>query len=240
MQVKIPTKITPCPIHEAVVGLTFETEIVSEAVFGIIYNEFKDKYGDVKKLPILNIPEEIRMKDAALMYQAWYHLIEGNHLISIGPRMIGISNKKDYSGWAIFSKKVTDAIEKIKRTGIIKNVTRVGIRYINFFEFDIFKKIDLEVKLKNELLNSEQMIINTKIKREPFINTLQILNNANMMDVDKKLVGSVIDIDTYTNDNLNNFFNDYKDVLENGHNIEKELFFNLIKEDFLKELNPEY
>lgn len=240
MKVQIPKKITPCPIQEAVVGLRFETDIVSEAVFGIVYNEFKDQYKTVQKLPILNVPEEIRMNDPALMYQPWYHLKEENCIIAIGPKILGISNKKEYSGWAIFSEIILQAIEKIKKTNIIKQVTRVGIRYINFFDLDIFSKIDMEIKINGKLLDSDEMRINAKITRNSFKNTLQVVNNANILSTDKKLIGSVIDIDTYTQEDLGNLLNDYRDILERGHLVEKELFFSLLKEDFLKDLNPEY
>lgn len=51
---ELPKKIDPCPIVDAIIEIRFSTNIHPSAVFGVIYNEFKDKYPTVEKLPILN------------------------------------------------------------------------------------------------------------------------------------------------------------------------------------------
>ena len=50
--------------------------------------------------------------------------------------------------------------------------------------------------------------------------------------------GSVIDIDTYIENS--NIKNNMKELIEEGHIAQKELFFSLLKPEFLQELNPEY
>ena len=60
---KIPKKITSCPLVETIVELRFESSLPPDAIFGVIYQKLKSDYPKVDKLPILQIPEEIRFKD---------------------------------------------------------------------------------------------------------------------------------------------------------------------------------
>jgi len=57
---KIPKKIDPCPIVEAIVEIRFDSNLPGDAIFGVIYNQFKEDYPKFTKLPILQLPEAIR------------------------------------------------------------------------------------------------------------------------------------------------------------------------------------
>ena len=63
---KLPKEISPCPIIDTVIEIRFESTMpkeAKEAIFGIIFNEFNDRYPSLEKLPILQIPEAIREAD---------------------------------------------------------------------------------------------------------------------------------------------------------------------------------
>ena len=77
----LPIKINPCPIVDCVVELRFKISIEPAAVFGIVYNAFKSDYPTVEKMPVLNLPEEIRLNDPNLIYQPWYRLRNGGFLL---------------------------------------------------------------------------------------------------------------------------------------------------------------
>ena len=51
---------------------------------------------------------------------------------------------------------------------------------------------------------------------------------------------SVIDIDTFLEEENINFFENMEMILGKGHEFEKEMFFGLLKEEFLNSFNPEY
>ena len=70
---QIPKKITPCPILEAIVEIRFEPEEPDDAIFGIIYNQFKKSFPEIEKLPILQIPDQFRSKDPNLIYKPHYN-----------------------------------------------------------------------------------------------------------------------------------------------------------------------
>jgi uncharacterized protein (TIGR04255 family) len=69
--IQLPKKISPCPITEAIVELRFESDIPNDAVFGIVYQDFKTDYPVLEDLPILQLPESIRKQDKALHYKPY-------------------------------------------------------------------------------------------------------------------------------------------------------------------------
>jgi uncharacterized protein (TIGR04255 family) len=237
----LPKKISPCPIVEAIVELRFSSEVLPDAVFGIIYQAFKDEFSEkVENLPILQLPEPIRSMDPALKYQPYYKLIAGNLILQVGPRVTSLSNVKDYIGWETFSPKIKETFSKLEKLKIIKSVEKLGIRYINFFKLDILDNINLRIVMNDEPLKALQTTLKSEIQEDNFVNILQIANKAKATIQNKAITGSVIDIDTVSTDIGETFFERMENLLEKGHNIEKKLFFSLLKKEFLRTLNPEY
>jgi uncharacterized protein (TIGR04255 family) len=237
----LPKKISPCPIVEAIVELRFSSAVLPDAVFGIIYQVFKDEFPrEPEKLPILQLPEPVRSMDPGLQYQPYYKLTSGNLIFQIGPRVISLSNVKDYMGWETFSKRIKEVFSKVERLKIIKSVERLGIRYINFFKLDIFSSINLRILMNDNPLNTLRTTLKAEIQDNDFINILQVANAAQATIENQVITGSVIDIDTVSKDIGDTFFTEMENLLEKGHNIEKNLFFSLLKKEFLSSLNPEF
>jgi uncharacterized protein (TIGR04255 family) len=236
-----PKKISPCPIVEAIVELRFSSAVLPEAVFGIIYQEFgKDFSGKVEKLPILQLPEQIRTIDPNLMYQPHYKLVAGNLLFQIGPRVISLSNFKEYMGWENFARKLKEVFLRLQRLQVVKAVERLGIRYINLFKADVFNNINLRILMNGEPLRTLRTTLKTEIEDDGFTSILQIANAATVKVQGQAIAGSVIDIDVARQVSETDFFGNMESILEKGHYIEKKLFFSLLKEEFLSTLNPEY
>jgi hypothetical protein len=237
----IPRKITPCPIAEAVIGINFESNVPSEAVFGIIYGKLGGGYDPkVESLPILQIPHAIRKQDPLLRDQPYYKLKSGDFILQIGPRVLLFASTIKYVGWKEFSDRMEKIIDSISEIGIIKNVSRLGIRYINFFDFDIYDKINLKLLMGDKPFIAEQVTLRSKIEIEDYTSTLQIVNKSDMMISGKKVFGSVIDIDTSIVKKDGILLKDIKKLMFKGHDEEKKLFFSLLKNDYLQSLNPEY
>lgn len=231
-----PKKISPCPIIDALLEIRFIPNINQNAVFGLIYNALQKDFPKVDNLPVLQIPEPIRNIDPNLKFKPYYKISNEEYVVQIGPDVLSIASFPQYAGWKKFSTIISDVLERIENTTVIKNVSRVGIRYINFFDYNIFDKINLNVQINNSLIDYRSTVVKTEILQDEYISTLQIANSVS----NKSKVGSVIDIDTSINVILDDFFKNKEDIINKGHQFEKELFFNLLKDDFLKSLNPEY
>jgi uncharacterized protein (TIGR04255 family) len=233
----LPRTISPCPILEALFEIRFTSKVHPSAVFGMVYNVLQKEFPKVDVLPILQLAEVLKSKDPRLKFKPHYRISNQNFVIQIGPDVLTISSlPKKYMGWEPFSNQIFDTLKNVDRIGVIGEVSRIGIRYINFFENDIFKNINLKVSIGNDDIECRNTIIRTEIEHETFKSSLQVANNANQ----KGKLGSIIDIDTFTDAGLNDFFVKKEELIKLGHSKEKELFFSLLKEDFLKTLNPTY
>lgn len=234
----IPSKLTNDPVVETVIEIRFDSVLPSDAVFGVFYSVLRDIFPEYKNLPVLQVPENIRSNDPNLRFAPLYALMKGNFQFNIGGRVASLVTKNPYSGWDAFSTLAIECFEKIKSTGVIKSIDRFGLRYINFFEEKIFDKLN--------------MSINTPFENDPFAKniTLHHLNNGfttkiliadNAQQVANNLVrkGSIIDIDTYSEGQVD-FFSNISEMLNRAHDEEKTCFFSLLKNDFVSELGPIY
>jgi len=236
---KLPRKISPCPIVEAVVEIRFDANIEADAIFGILYQEVKDKYpGPVEKLPILQIPEEIRSQDNALKKQPYYKLSHNNLSLSIGPKVFSISCYKDYIGWEEFSKVIEETLGIVDTLKIVTQVERFGLRYVNFFEeMDIFDNIVVQITKNDQPMDCDGKYIRVKNHIDQIISTIQIANKAKLRGGVKG--GSIVDIDVSAKEPIT-FFENRTQLIKNCHEMEKKSFFELLTKNFLETLNPEY
>jgi len=234
----LPRKISPCPIEEAIIEIRFNSTLPSDAIFGIIYNELKTTFPQSKNLPILQLPENIRLQDPELTYKPYYQLHGDKYLLQIGPRVISLTSQRDYVGWQEFSQDMKTYLQKINKLGIIDVVTRLGLRYINFFELNIFKEITLKINKSNEQWTNNAMVFKTSLPTLDFKSRLVITNEA-LVGKEQTKRGSVIDIDTSKNGNTD-IETIQNELLDSAHIAEKKLFFDLLTPKFLKKLNPEY
>ena len=235
---KIPKKITPCPILESVVEIRFDTLLPSDAVFGVLYSRLSDKYREFERLPILQIPEVLRSQDPNLKFQPSYKLLDKDFWVQIGSNVILITNVNSYVGWNIFSERIKAVLNHVNESNIVNRVTRFGIRYISFFNLDIFEKINFNLTLNSEEFPSEQLIIRSLLRREEFLINLQL---ANKTIASKSMeIGSIVDIDTFIENEDLSISEIESSLLEKSHNEQKKLFFGILNDEFLNSLNPEY
>jgi uncharacterized protein (TIGR04255 family) len=237
---KIPKKITPCPLVDSTIELRFRTSVEPGAVFGIVYNAFRNEYPKVDKMPILNFPEQIRLVDPNMVYQPWYRLQNGGLVLSVGPRLVALGKAGEYPGWTLFSDRVHHVVETVRRLGIVDQIERIGLRYINFFDFDIFDKIKLRVAINDTPVTNNQTLVRVIIPGRRYTSQLHVTNEASITVKGSDRKGSIIDIDTSLETDLKDFLKNSKSIIEEGHNEEKKVFFTLPKDDFLQTLNPEY
>lgn len=238
----VPKRITPCPIAESVIEVRFDTDFPADAVFGVIFERVKANYPKLIRLPILQLPAPILASDLELKYKPHYRLVSKDKTaVQIGPRTISLVASGEYPGWVAYSEKFRDLISLTEKAGVIKTITRLGLRFINFFEGqNVFEKITLNLRTNDTPFESDELYIRSVIKLNGFNNTLQISNGAKWKVGNGEKKGSIIDIDVVKIGTLG-----LKDVaeatLEQAHAVEKRIFFGLIKDDFLKNsLKPEY
>ncbi len=233
---KLPIRISPQPIIDAITEFRFDTILHPSAVFGVIYNSLKNDYPAVSELPITQLPEVLRDKDESLRYKPHYLITSVKGFkVQIGPKVVTVSSPIEYVGWIVFENEVLRIINIMSELKIVKSVKKIGIRYIDFFEADIFEKINLSIEHSALDLESQSKNFQAVFADDNCKHIIQISNSANYNSMN----GSVIDIDTILQgDEVR--LEVVKDLLNNLHKKNKKLFFNLLKKEFIDTLNPEY
>ncbi len=239
---KLPVIIDPCPIEEAIFEIRYSSKIPNEARFGMLYGAIGSFFeNEPIPLPILQLPEAIRSQDPNLKYKAHHQFSKGSHIFNVGPDVLTFSTLHPYSGWKDWSSFFYKLLKKILETNVVGQVERIGLRYVNRFDYNIFAKIQCEVKIINKKLTCESTNLRTEIIDEGFVKLLQIGNSITMIKDKKQIECSVIDIDVlYDIKDSKKFLNNYQELIEKAHVKEKELFFSLLNEPFLAEFNPKY
>jgi len=245
ISVELPKSIKPCPIIEALVEIRFNPSIPNEAVFGAIFTSFREKFAKPEALNILQIPDVIRNSDPNLRIQPHYKLQHDDYSLSVGPEVFTFSMGPEYAGWEIFYQEIQTVLNDIGKLNIIEKISRIGVRYINFFENGILNKIKIGIDWENTIFNPKTSNYRFEIESENCINTLQIIEPAILESKTpqgiKTMNGAVIDIDSFTGVMDNSKDMDWViDVINQNHLEEKKVFFNLLKEEYIMELNPKY
>jgi uncharacterized protein (TIGR04255 family) len=240
----IPIRISPCPIKQAVLEVRFVSEHPADAVFGMVYSAVKDMFhnGKPEVLPIMQVPETVRQQDPNLKYRPGHRFVYENLSLSIGASSVQFGVSKPYPGWDVWSHFFNEGLFRIRKSGIFHHVERVSLRYINLFSDPIFHNIDLKVIVTSQQLWDEPTNVRTEIRDSGFIKVLQIGNSVQMTVDGKRIKSSVIDIDCLYDINVDGetFFRQYWDIVQQAHEKERYLFFNLLNNTFIEKFNPEY
>jgi uncharacterized protein (TIGR04255 family) len=241
----LPKTLKNCPIVDSVVEVRFTSDLVSQAVFGVVYEKLKHKYPLVENLPITQFPQIVIDADVNLQNKPHYRL-RGNspYSIQIGPNVITIGPQLPYPGWKdSFSPTIKETLDLVYTIGIIKAITRVGIRYTNFFpEMDVFQKATLKIQFNDQPISYKRTILRTEIALDDFSNTLQVSNDATWQPDSRTQVlisGSLIDVDTFRDYHENGIDKDaLLGHIEKGHEVEKIIFWNTLGQELRNHLQP--
>lgn len=236
---RLPKTLKKCPIIETNCELRFATTLPDDAVFGVLYQTLVPIFGKLQPtpFPIINIPEAVRKSDPHLKYQAYYQISDNAMTILIGPRCIAFSNHKPYVGWSSYQSYITRAIDLISKIDVIRTIERIGVRYINYFDYPILDKTKIALTLNELRLSNQEISFHTMINKDGFLVNLNVTNNTGISingSIPKK--ASMIDIDVSKSESL--MISDVSKIMEEAHIIEKEQFFSLLNPEFLASLEP--
>jgi len=239
---KLPTNLGKCPIIEAFVEVHFKTEMVADAVFGLVYGALKNDYPNVTKLPIAQLPDEIRKASIELRRKPCYQLrgADDRFLIQIGPDVLTITNINSYLGWKDFQKFYRNVWEKIVGVGVITEIERIGVHYINFFKQNVFENTKIKIRLIENELGSEETFLRSCLTKGAYQTNINITNRGVIKKPDGMITGSVIDIEAACKGEMARSVDQLPANIENTRLVAKDLFFSLLNEDFLTTLEPDY
>ena len=239
----LPKKLENCPLVDAIIEIRFELSpnMNKNLVFPLIYAQNKEIFtGQATSLPISFVPEPVREQDVNYKYKPLYRVDGKESILQVGTDVICISSKMPYIGWDRLLELSIKVINSARDLGIIGKVTRLGHRYVNFFEGDILDNLSIKI-------NSNQQYVpigksyRLDLKYNDYINVLQVSNMGRFQPIgSSERKGSIIDIDTSRNYDFDSFLENMKEELNNAHESEKTLFYSLLDNKLLTSLAPVY
>jgi len=234
--------ISPDPVVNAVVELRFDCSVPKPAVYGIMYAALKAQYGKPESLPVMQLPEQIRLNDASFRWKPWYRLSGPGVTAQVGPDVLALNCDCDpaYMKWHQFWPLIQNTLAQVRACGVVTAITRIGVRYISFFEgVNIFDRLKLTVTLDGQPLSSGATSFVTVLNDGGLLQRLALNNDVQLHAPAGDRKGSTVDIDTFQALNLDSF-DAVETIICQAHRREKERFFALLRDDFLAGLNPEY
>jgi uncharacterized protein (TIGR04255 family) len=245
---KIPKRLKQNPVLESIAEVRFISSLPPETIIGLVYENVKDKFGEPKSLPILQLPAALREKDPKLKYQACYRFEKPGNVLLVGPYIIALSTAP-YSDWPATTPLLSELLTKFHKIKLLQSVERIGLRYVNFFEnLNIFNHITLSIEINEQSIAERSIVLRTEAKVNGFtvitnVTNAAVANTAGSSTTGQTKHGSILDLDIV------------KECPElRGDSIPMELlrlfteankfaddaFFGLLKEEFFSKFEPEY
>jgi len=238
----LPTKISPCPIIEAIAEVRFQSNIPHSVLPGMIYAAIRDRFPTQQDLPNSQIPEALRIANPALRYQHTIRFLGEGLTLSVGAQVFSIScTAGQYPGWTAYEEMLSFLIERFRPLGFIRTLERLGLRYLDFFELPVVDKLQLELLVSGNSLMSAPLHISCQLQREAFACLLQLNTASTVQIAGKQLFGAVLDLDVAFMLKSSTFPDLVLDTFKQAHVLQKKMFFEeLLKREYLTKLNPVY
>ncbi len=220
------------PIIDAGLEMSVSYHVPSDVIVGNLFNFLhqKDEKVGLQKLPVSNIPDEIRRMDPNLKDKPTHQLSCKYGFVQIGENVLCVGGTTPYVSWAEFDGFINEVIAFLSEGALVQKVELVKLRYLNFFKENIFKSINLSIKMEGvDALCEGSTIFRTEIPcGDGVLGVLQITNGVHVQNATLGLNddGSLIDIQTVSRqvamDNLPN-------IIGQLHRDVEKLFLNLTK-----------
>lgn len=246
----LPSRLETDTISEAIFEFRFQatSESAGNLLPGLIFEKLQGTYSDVKRLSTSYIPEEVTGQDPKLQYRPLFRLVGNQFLLSIGNRVGIISAISPYPGWQRFKNHIGEVLNAFRETSLIKHVERASVRYTNVIALskedeDPQKVLDLSVTVGKMNAFDHSFQLRSELAKNGFINLINIAYPAelkNVSDDSDTISGIILDIDTITREIQGDFWEISPTLADDLHNTEKDLFFSILSESYLKSLGPIY
>lgn len=238
---RLPVRINPCPIVEAVFEVRFNSLVPWTTLPGMLYALIREKYPEQKLLPLAQMPEELRNQDPNLVNLPLLQFLGQEFLVQAGPRLVSLVTKtNEYPGWDAVRQELAWLMDRLRAAKVVRETERIGVRYIDFFPADVLSQFLLGVRVNEQPLTGAECTVATVLHKGRLAIRLQLTNAAIVVIKDVPKKGTVLDTDGWFGALDANVFDNGLERFGEAHETIKGLFFGLLRPEFLATLNPEY
>ena len=217
----------------------------SEALLGIIIGDIEPSE-DIRSLPLLQLPKDIRLMDPNLKHQALYEILPKDdkpYKIVLGHNSLGIALNGKYQGWdESFFPEIQKLYGKIFEIGLIEKITRCGLRYVDFFQDEnIYKtsKVSVTINANDAADSTQKILLRMEKEIDDNIAMAVVIDNKAIVKKSPENIeqnGSIIDIASFVKNeeylNEENFF----ETIDKLHTINKDYFKEVANDELIEQL----
>lgn len=241
---KSPKKISPDYIKSAIVELRYTQKVPFDLVAGFLYHLFLENGFRYTVRPMPNVPISFNAGPQIVNIAVGNQNIYYNDRISVSvlPGVFAFNWIGPYDGWDAFAAELKNAISLIERANIVGSYSRSGVRYISEYQNTNLRDcIAFDFTFNRPDLISSSYQFRTELPVGEFIVLLSLNHNQQIITPTETSVriASVIDIDVIK-EIKNTDTVDVLSFITKAHNAGKDLFFSLLRPEFLATLNPVY
>jgi uncharacterized protein (TIGR04255 family) len=245
---KLPDRLGKEPLIDAVFELRFDCAIsAAEIMPGFLHAKLG---GDVtiERLPVAQLPIEIRQNDPNLAGQPLVRITWANHLILVGDRSLAVGCLLPYPGWTKFREVILQIMNLLKESGIVRTLQRYSLKYVDMLSVQagdsVSEWINLNVALGNVALSNQPFQMHMQIESGGYIHALLVGSPAQAQGVDGiTREGMVISVDTMFLNGLPDFptlIEQLRERVDDLHSSNKQVFFDCLTANAVEKLEPEY
>jgi len=240
---KLPIEISPNPLVTSTIEVRYYSKIGSNKLFNLVYKAFMQELPNFEQN---TLPQGIKETNPQFKYAPDYILSNENYKLSFSNNVLSFENVAEYKLWGNYFPFISKSIKAFFELGHIDYVERIGVRYASVLD---------KTQSASEVINDVPAInvegydqkfehYRSNLKKDNISILLQIFDNAKAAKNGVNSSGVYIDIDASFTGKLDKnegaFLDEVLKYVDKLHSIEKELFFSLMKPEYLSTLNPKY
>lgn len=222
----LPTKITPDFIKDSFIELRYKADVPFEIIIGVFYTKMNANYEYLS--PSFSGPSP----------NAWPMFFNDQIKCELRDSAFVFNCREKYTGWQTYSKEIENILKIIFELKIITQFQRVGVRYLNVFEEDIYSKLSIKYDFQIHDYKFKSRTIKAELIDQNYNITIQISDNAKLKTVENSV--SLIDIDVRKDLPEKVSSEELLSHITQTKEKEKRIFFEMLTPDFINQLKPEY
>ncbi|MDD5323108.1 MAG: TIGR04255 family protein [Methylococcales bacterium] len=246
----LPKKLGKEPLIDVVCGVNFESDIPADTLFpGLLLPKLPaGSQPKFETLPAAQLPQTIRDNDPNLKNSPLMRIVvDEKFTVLIGSKSLGVGCQMPYAGWSAFREMIQIVFNVLDEMPYVNGIEKHSLKYVDFIKSqgasESLSRFNLKIEIADLKLSNQQTQLRTEIIDGRFIHAATIISPATARQPDGVAIdGVLVDVDTHRIErfSLNEFLKQLPELLDEIHIANKTFFFNLLSEDGLQELEPEY
>jgi len=241
---RVPQRLERDTLIECTAEVWFTSPELSAAELlpGLLFQSVGKQFPRLQRLPGADIPKNIRSTNPSLQ-RLPLQVLEGDfRKILIGDRSLGISFQKPYPGWSAAQPIINEVINALANSGLALQMERASLKYSNLIEssneVDQLELVDVGLSINGFELRRPGRFIRGEIEKGELRCIIDVKTGATAHFKGRSAEGMLLEIDVIGLQLPSNQYGEYPRLLDQLHDMAKEVFFRTLKQTTIESLGP--